>query len=296
VDYLQVIILAIVQGLTEFLPVSSSGHLVVGSAVMESLGFPHPPDLLEVNIVLHVGTLGSILLFYSHKVWRLFKEDRQLIPRLIVGTIPAAVIGIPLKELAENLLESPLLAGLMFPVTALILLWATRQPVGDASYRNLSYARTVRIGFMQALAVLPGISRSGATIAAGLREGLDRQSAVTFAFLLAIPVIGGAGLIEVTKLARQTQHPDVTDSTSPQTAIPTADRLPTAAAPPAVNPPPATQPTAPLTLVVGGLIAMLVGWLALWWLVRWIQAGRLGLFAWYLIPLGVTVVAWQLWN
>ena len=295
-DYLQVIILAIVQGLTEFLPVSSSGHLVVGSAVMESLGFPHPPDLLEVNIVLHVGTLGSILLFYSHKVWRLFKEDRQLIPRLIVGTIPAAVIGIPLKELAENLLESPLLAGLMFPVTALILLWATRQPVGNASYRNLSYARTVRIGFMQALAVLPGISRSGATIAAGLREGLDRQSAVTFAFLLAIPVIGGAGLIEVAKLAGQTQHPDVTDSTSPQTAVPTADRLPTAAAPPAVNPPPATQPTAPLTLVVGGLVAMLVGWLALWWLVRWIQAGRLRLFAWYLIPLGVTVVAWQLWN
>lgn len=265
-DYLQVIILAIVQGLTEFLPVSSSGHLVVGSAVMEALGFPRPPDLLEVNIVLHVGTLGSILFFYSHEVGRLFKKDRQLISRLIMGTIPAAVIGIPLKELAENLLESPLVAGLMFPVTALILLWATRQPVGNASYLNLSYAQTVRIGFMQALAVLPGISRSGSTIAAGLREGLDRQSAVTFAFLLAIPALGGAGLIEVIKLAWQTQRPDVTGSTSP------------------------------LTLMVGGLIAMLVGWLALWWLVRWIQAGRLGLFAWYLIPLGVTVVAWQLWN
>ena len=265
-DYLQVIILAIVQGLTEFLPVSSSGHLVVGSAVMESLGYPRPPDLLEVNIVLHVGTLGSILFFYSHEVRRLFAEDRQLIPRLIVGTIPAAVIGIPLKELAEQFLESPLLAGLMFPVTALILLWATRHPVGNVSYRELSYAGTIRIGFMQALALLPGISRSGATIAAGLHEGLDRRSAGTFAFLLAIPAIGGAGLIEVVKLARQLQHPGVTDSTSA------------------------------LTLVVGGLVAMFVGWLALWWLVRWIRTGRLGLFAWYLIPLGVTVVTWQLSN
>ena len=265
-DYLQVIILAIVQGLTEFLPVSSSGHLVVGSAIMEALGYAHPPDLLAVNIVLHVGTLGSILIFYAQEVRRLFTEDRQLIPRLIVGTIPAAVIGIPLKEFAEKFLESPLLAGLMFPVTALILLWATRHPVGKASYCNLSYAGTVRIGFMQALALLPGISRSGATIAAGLHEGLDRRSAGTFAFLLAIPAIGGAGLIEIAKLVGQVQQPGMTESTSP------------------------------LMLVVGGLVAMFVGWLALGWLVRWIRAGRLGLFAWYLIPLGITVVAWQLWN
>ena len=137
-DYLQVIILAIVQGLTEFLPVSSSGHLVVGSAIMEALGYAHPPDLLAVNIVLHVGTLGSILIFYAQEVRRLFTEDRQLIPRLIVGTIPAAVIGIPLKEFAEKFLESPLLAGLMFPVTALILLCLTRHPVCKSSYRNLS--------------------------------------------------------------------------------------------------------------------------------------------------------------
>jgi len=155
---------------------------------------------------------------------------------------------------------------LMFPVTALILLWATRHPVGKASYRNLSYAGTVRIGFMQALALLPGISRSGATIAAGLHEGLDRGSAGTFAFLLAIPAIGGAGLIEIAKLAMQVQQPGMTESTSP------------------------------LVLVVGGLVAMFVGWLALGWLVRWIQAGRLGRFAWYLIPLGIAVVAWQLWN
>ena len=119
---------------------------------------------------------------------------------------------------------------------------------------------------MQALALLPGISRSGTTIAAGLHEGLDRGSAGTFAFLLAIPAIGGAGLIEIAKLARQVQQPGMTESTSP------------------------------LMLVVGGLVAMFVGWLALGWLVRWIQAGRLGRFAWYLIPLGIAVVAWQLWN
>ena len=117
------------------------------------------------------------------------------------------------------------------------------------------------IGVLQAFALLPGVSRSGATIAGGIQAGLDRESAGTFAFLLAIPAIAGAGAIEVWQLL------GVSD--------------------------PAGQ-TAPATLFAGAAIAMLVGWFALWWLVRWIRAGRLSVFAWYLFPLGAIVIAWQL--
>lgn len=262
----EILILAVVQGLTEFLPVSSSGHLVVGNALLEALGYPPAEDLLEVSIVLHLGTLAAVLAFYWREVGRLVGRDRRVIPLLLVGTLPAVVVGLPLKKLAPELLANPLLAGCMFPVTALLLMWASRRPVGHTPYHQLSYAGTIKIGLLQALALLPGISRSGATIAGGLACGLDRQSAGTFAFLLAIPAIAGAGVLEMADLFRHLP------------ATPTG----------------AATTTSPPVLAAGGMVSLVVGWLALWWLVRWIRAGRLSDFAWYLIPLGVVVVVWQL--
>jgi undecaprenyl-diphosphatase len=258
----EIVILAVIQGLTEFLPVSSSGHLVVGNAVLNALGYPPAEDLLEVNIVLHLGTLASVLAFYWREIWRLVGSDRRVVPLLVVGTIPAALVGVPLKKLAPEVLESPLLTGCMFPVTAMLLLWASRRSEGDRQYRDLSYRSTLAIGLLQALALLPGVSRSGSTIAGGLATGLDRQSAGTFAFLLAIPAIGGAGALELVDLVQQ--------SASSGTRTPVD------------------------TLAVGAIVSAVVGWMALSWLVRWIRAGRLADFAWYLIPLGVVVVAWQL--
>ena len=262
----QIILLAIVQGLTEFLPVSSSGHLVVANELMESFGFSPTEDLLEVNIVLHLGTLVAILAFYFREVVGICVSDRRLIPLLVVGTIPAAVIGIPLKEWMPELLESPILAGCMFLVTAGLLIWASRQSDGKANYRELSYPSAIYIGGLQALALLPGVSRSGATIAGGLHTGLDRESAGTFAFLLAIPAIGGASSIELVKLAKEFN--ETTHSTQALTL--------------------------PSHLAIGALVAFAVGWIALWWLVRWIRAGQLATFAWYLVPLGLTVIVWQL--
>ncbi len=267
----EVIVLAIVQGLTEFLPVSSSGHLVVGNALLEVLGYPPTSDLLEVEIVLHVGTLLAILAFFWRQVWQLLGRDRRLIPLLLVGTIPAAAIGVPLKAFAAGVLENPLLAGFMFPITAAILLWASRQPDGDLPYQRLGYGGAIKIGLLQALALLPGISRSGSTIAGGLACGLDRRSAGVFAFLLAIPAIGGAGALETAKLIRQHMSG----------VAETAAALDTGS-------------TSPLVLALGAIVAMVVGLGALWWLLRWVQQGRLALFAWYLVPLGVAVIAWQL--
>jgi undecaprenyl-diphosphatase len=261
----EIIVLAVIQGLTEFLPVSSSGHLVVAGALLESLGYRPPGELLEVEIVLHVGTLLAILVFFWRQVLELVGRDRRLIPLLIVGTIPAAVIGVPLKEYAPGLLENPLLAGCMFPLTAAILIWASRRPEGDTPYRDLSYGGVIKIGLLQALALLPGVSRSGATIGGGLACGLDRRSAGVFAFLLAIPAIGGAGVLELAELAHR--HASAA---------------------------PAAGATSPAVLAIGAIVSMVVGLGALAWLLRWIQQGRLVWFAWYLLPLGAAVVAWQL--
>ena len=263
-SYLEVLILAVVQGLTEFLPVSSSGHLVVANAVLEALGKDPTQDLLEISITLHLGTLASVLVYYRHEVARLFGADYKLIPMLLLGTVPAVIVGLGIKRgLSEGssvmILDNVLLAGLMFPLTAALLVWATRRREGEQSYQNVTWRQTLVIGAAQALAILPGISRSGATIAAGLGVGLERQSASTFAFLLAIPAILGAGLLETL---------EVLEVGSTGTALP--------------------------KLAIGFLVSFLVGWGALALLIEWIKRGRLALFAWYLVPLGLAVVGWRM--
>ena len=258
-NLIEIIILAIVQGLTEFLPVSSSGHLVVAAAVMEALGRKPPADLIEVNVVLHLGTLLSVLVFYRRRIARLLGADRRVVPLLVVGTLPLVVIGLGLKKLAPDALTDPLLAGLMFPLTGALLIWASRFRVGDGKYTAINFREVILIGLLQAVAALPGISRSGATISGGLIVGLRRDEAVTFAFLLAIPAILGAGVLESFKLLDG-----------------------------------ATVSTSVDMLLIGAAVAFLVGLAALWLLVRLVERGRLAWFAYWLIPLGVVVTVWQL--
>lgn len=263
-SYLEVLVLAVVQGLTEFLPVSSSGHLVVANAVLEALGKPPTRDLIEVSITLHLGTLASVLVYYRKAIARLFGADRRLLPLLVLGTVPAAVVGLGIKKglsdsAADAILENVLLAGLMFPLTALLLVLGTRARGGEQPYERVTWMQSLWIGAAQALAILPGVSRSGATIAAGLAAGLDRQGASTFAFLLAIPAILGAGLLETL---------DILGQGSTGTPMP--------------------------VLAMGFAVSFLVGLGALALLIEWVKRGRLALFAWYLVPLGVAVVAWRL--
>ncbi|QEG34040.1 undecaprenyl-diphosphate phosphatase [Bythopirellula goksoeyrii] len=260
----EIILLAIVQGLTEFLPVSSSGHLVVANAIFQSLGSEPVKDLVEVEIVLHLGTLLAVLVYYRREILRLFTSDRRLIPLLILGTIPAAVIGIYLKKglpaaTSDLILANPLVAGFCFPVTAVLLWWASNRTEGSTDYKQLNWQDTLKIGMLQAFALLPGISRSGATIAGGLGVGLQRESASTFAFLLAIPAIAGGGVLEMLEALKE-----------------------------------GTTGTPLGTLAVGFLISFVVGLAALALLIRFVRRGRLAMFAYYLVPLGITVVAWRL--
>ena len=261
--WLEVLILAVIQGLTEFLPVSSSGHIVVGETLWEQfVSGVEPMDeraKLTISIMLHLGTLAAILVFYWQRLCRLLGEDRRLIGLLAVGTLPAVIVGVPLKEFGEGLLTNTLLAGLMFPITGAVLIWSARYDKGQTTCRELGYRQALLIGLFQAFAILPGISRSGATIVAGLGCGLKRDEAAAFSFLLAIPAIGGAGLLESIDLISSSNG------------------------------------TAPLgTVLAGTAVSFVVGLLSLWWLVRWVREGRLHLFAWYVIPLGLIVVAWQL--
>ncbi len=261
----EVIILAIVQGLTEFLPVSSSGHLVVANALLTQLGYPPAKDLVEVNIVLHLGTLLAVLVHYRREIIRMLTRDRQVAAYVVVGTIPAAIVGVFLKKVLDDhvtagVLENVLVAGCMFPVTAVLLVFAMRRKPGDDDYTQLGFGKSMLIGIAQAFALLPGISRSGSTIAAGIACGLKREEAATFAFLLAIPAIAGAGVLEGL---------DVLDAGS----------------------------STPMgVLAVGFVISFLVGWAALVLLIRFVRQGTLSVFAWYLVPLGIVVVAWQLWQ
>jgi undecaprenyl-diphosphatase len=255
----QIVVLAIVQGLTEFLPISSSGHLVV-LATWLSGGNVEQLEVADVSVVLHLGTLASILVVYGARLVRLLGEDRRAIPLLIVGTLPAVVIGLGIELTCKELIESALLAGLMLPVTGLVLLWAARQPVGAGQYTHMSWRSALVIGLGQAAAILPGLSRSGTTISVGLQQGLAPRAAATFSFLLAVPAIAGAGVLKLGPLASdQTAH------------------------------------TPWLHLLLGGFVSFLVGLVALYWLIRWLERGRLQLFAWWCIPLGIAVTLHQLW-
>ncbi|MDX1945318.1 MAG: undecaprenyl-diphosphate phosphatase [Pirellulaceae bacterium] len=258
----QVVVLAIVQGIAEFLPISSSGHLVVLAPLLFGQRTA-PEGMTDLSIVLHLGTLGSILVYYRQRIARLFAEDRRTLGLLIVGTLPAVVVGLPLKLWLEPVLESPLVAGFLFPVTGLAILWAMRRPEGTTEYRDLSWSRALLIGTAQAAAILPGLSRSGSTISAGLGVGLSRSAAATFSFLLAIVAICGAGVLEGIDLAK---------ADSPRLA------------------------TSPGLLAVGAAISFVVGLGALALLDRMLQRGQLQWFAWYCFALGAAVIGWQLFG
>ncbi len=253
----QILILAVIQGIAEFLPISSSGHLVIVSALF---GYqPGELDVADINIVLHLGTLGSILIYYWREILRLLNQDRRVIPLLVLGTIPAAVIGILIKKKFEGLLESAMLAGWMLLLNGTILLLAARRAKGTSKYNSIGWRETLGIGFAQAFALLPGISRSGSTIAAGLQVGLDQSNAATFSFLLAIPAIAGAVLLELI-------------------GIISGDALSTPVS----------------TLLVGAFVSFVVGLFALSLLNRWLQKGRLVYFAYWCWFVGMIVVVWQM--
>lgn len=191
---LDAILWGLIQGLTEFLPVSSSGHLVLIPALLDREG----PDL-ATTAMLHLGTLAAVVVYYRADLAAMAKFDRparRLITLIAIGTVPAAVLGFVFKDTVAGLVDDPGIVAIMLIVTGLVLLGTELLRLGDKRITNIGPLDSLITGLAQALALIPGISRSGMTISAGLLRGVGKQEAARFAFLLGIPVIAGAGLLE----------------------------------------------------------------------------------------------------
>ncbi|MGI5876551.1 MAG: undecaprenyl-diphosphate phosphatase [Dethiobacteria bacterium] len=199
-NYLEAIFLGLLQGLTEFLPVSSSGHLVIAQNI---LGITQPGVTFEVMV--HFGTLLSIVWVFWHDISKLLKgffsdnKQKKLFLLLLAGTLPTALIGVGFSSFFKGIFENPLVVGFMLLITG-ILVWVIARvslTVKTKNINTIGIGDAIIIGVCQGLAIIPGISRSGSTILGSLLRGLNQETALKYSFLLAIPAIGGAAFLEL---------------------------------------------------------------------------------------------------
>jgi undecaprenyl-diphosphatase len=208
VDFFRASFLAILQGFTEFLPISSSAHIILPKEL-----FGWPDQGLVFDVAVHVGSLLAVLLYFRHDIVILFKAwiascisrtpsaDARLAWFIIAATIPAGLVGFLLNDIVEAYSRSMFLIAFTSIFFAILLYVADRIGQQSLSLKNLTLRSSLIIGFFQMLALLPGTSRSGATMTAALFCGLDRRSAARFSFLLAIPIIAAGGFLEGFTLA-----------------------------------------------------------------------------------------------
>ncbi|WP_054694723.1 undecaprenyl-diphosphate phosphatase [Syntrophomonas palmitatica] len=250
-DIWHAIFLGTVQGLTEFLPVSSSGHLVIFQHV-----FNITQNQLTFDVLVHMGTLLAVFVAFWNDIVTILKRPFDKLTYLIIaGCLPAALAGFLLAPIFEKAFESLLVVGIGLIFTGLILKFSetmSNRNFGLKEVYETSYWDAITIGIIQALAIVPGISRSGSTIAGGLLAGLERDFAARFSFLLSIPVILGAGVFELKDAL--------------QTGIPHNLLLP---------------------YIIGPMAAALFGYLAIKIVLRLVRGGRLSVFSYYCWTVGL---------
>ncbi len=257
------IILGVIQGITEFLPVSSSGHLAV---MKYFLGLRDVPILFDV--ILHVATLFVVVVMFWRRIvsiieslWRWVtgkKRDKDginlwIVILVIASTVITALIGLFLSDYEEELSKEPVVIALLFFVTSLLLL-TTLFFKGKREYKDMSLSNAMLIGLAQGIGVLPGISRSGITIASSLSLGIKREVAAEYSFLISIPAIIGAVILKLKDIGELLRVVDLS------------------------------------VLIVGFLVTVIVGFLALGILLRIVKGGKLYLFSFYLIPLSLFIL------
>ena len=191
-DLIKIIILGVVQGLTEFLPISSSGHLVIFKSLLNFV-----QDDLFIEIILHFGTLISIIIYFRLEIVRQILDlkagKRDYFYFLCVASIPAAIVGVFFKDMIESIISLQIVS--MFLILNAFILFYSRHKVENR--KNISFLNSFLIGLVQACALFPGISRSGITITAAMLLGIDRKQAAQFSLFLAMPIILGANLLSV---------------------------------------------------------------------------------------------------
>lgn len=223
-EIFEAILLGIIQGATEFLPISSSGHLIL----IPSLFNLDEPNLNAIAMA-HQGTLLAVVVYFRHDLWQIVKSVVEGIRirrpfdstfsrlgwYIAAGSVPAVIGGLLFNQLLERVLDNPSIAAILLIFNAGILVIGEQALSAKKSISDISMKDAIVIGLAQTVALLPGISRSGVTISTGLGRGLDRSSAARFSFLLGVPVIAGAGLLAAFELA---QSPDLSEQL-PQLAI-----------------------------------------------------------------------------
>lgn len=197
----EAIILGIIQGITEFLPVSSTAHLIL---IPRFLGWQGTVNSLTFDIALHAGTLLAVLTFFFKEWARLILHERRLLLFIAIATIPAGIAGIFLEDVVEHQFRSPYLIAMSLCLIG-IFMFITDRFSGRRGISNLNLKDSLIIGIFQALALIPGVSRSGITIGAGFLIGLSREDAARFSFLLSTPVIAGATLLGLKKVIEEPQ-------------------------------------------------------------------------------------------
>ena len=264
-DLIQSIILGILQGLTEFLPISSSGHILIVPAL---LGWEDPGAAFTA--VIQLGTEAAVLIYFRKDLWDIAKTWLASLHRpelrgelnarmgwyLIVATIPIGLLGFAFQDQIETAARNLWLVGSTLIAFGLILGWADRVGAREREVGELSFRDGVLIGLAQSLALIPGVSRSGATISAGLFLGLNRRAAARFAFLLAIPAVVVSGLYELYKLLSGKEHFDE----------------------PMIN------------IAVATLVSFVVGYAVIAWLLRYLATHSMSIFVWYRVILGAGVL------
>ena len=263
-DFIDSIILGIIQGLTEFLPVSSSGHLELGKAILGDQSVPK--ESLLFTVVLHFATALSTIVVFRKDIWSILKgilkfewnDDLQFASKIAISMIPAVVIGVFFeKELEQLFGGNIMLVGCMLLVTALLLFLADK---AKDTQKKVSFSNAFIIGVSQAIAMLPGISRSGATISTSVLLGNDKTKAARFSFLMVVPLIFG-------KIAKDILSGDLTYDS--------ANFLP---------------------LSAGFIAAFVAGLFACTWMISLVKKSKLSYFAIYCSVIGIVAISYSFLN
>ncbi len=253
-NLIQAIILALIEGITEFIPVSSTGHMVIASAFM-GIGKNDFVKLFEVSIQL--GAILSVVVLYYKRFFR----SLDFYFKLVVGVIPAVIVGVLFKKKIDVLLESPLIVAVMLLVGGVILLFVDNwfnKPAVDKE-KEINYATAFKIGLFQCLAVVPGVSRSAATIVGGMSQKLSRKAAAEFSFFLAVPTMFGATVKELWDYHKH--HAQMFDG----------DQI--------------------KYLLIGNIIAFIVAMLAIKTFITYLEKKGFKVFGWYRILAGIVLIA-----
>ena len=262
-SWLIITVMSILQGLTEFLPISSSGHLALLSRLF---GLPQETGS-SLSIVLHAGSLLAIVIFYFKTLIGFFrKEQFHLLLMVIAGSVPAGIVGIAMKKsgLIDLLFGDMLSLAMGFLITASLLRLTGKEKLRSSrntELNDITLPQALTVGAVQAVAIIPGISRSGSTIAAGILSGIKFEAAAAFSFLLALPAIFGASLLEFVELAKDGF--DLAGFTVVQ-------------------------------LAAAFLISAAVSIASLTLLIGIIRRQKLSWFSWYLFLIGASIIVWQI--